>query len=213
MNVRPRSAETIRVFSDGMRNADGLFCRLSPYLLGRSNDHAKLVHLVFDADTIAHDRGRKPTLGTERQTLLWNVSARLLDPRDQLLLRFPTWPLRRDQSQYGHLIFGYLRQRFERTRALVVVLQQQSLCPDTLEYGFCEPSIVPFGQPPAALVATSKVKTKGHLWETAHHGVVHLNAATQPLIESPALLLVEEPSLGIEQQRIMRCIDLDVSSA
>ncbi len=45
---------------------------------------------------------------------------------------------------------------------------------NALEYGFRDSPIISFGEPPAALVAASKMKTEGHLWETAHHGVVHL---------------------------------------
>ena len=52
---------------------------LSPHLLSRFDQYPKLVFLVFYRDPITHDWSRKATLRTERQTLLRNVSASLVN--------------------------------------------------------------------------------------------------------------------------------------
>lgn len=70
--------------------------------------------------------------------------------------------------------------------------------------------ITSFRQPPAALITPSQVKAKGYRRVITYHGIVHLDAVTQPSVSSPTLGFVEGAGLGIQQQAIMGRIELDI---
>ena len=68
-------------------------------------------------------------------------------------------------------------------------------------------------QPTAALVAASDVKPESHIAKPVHYRVVQFDAQREPPVKTPAKVLVENARSGIEQQAIMRRVDLDVSRA
>ena len=76
-----------------------------------------------------------------------------------------------------------------------------------------DPLVAARHQPSARLVPAAQMKTEGDLGDGVHQGVVELDAAHKPLIDRPPLALVESPHLRIDEQRIVRRVELDVSAA
>jgi len=92
-----------------------------------------------------------------------------------------------------------ISQRLERAGPGVIVLQEQPLGIDAAKQFAANRFVTPFGQPPAALIATSKVETKRHVRKALHQGVIELDAKRKPLVKTPAQSFVESSSNGIEQ--------------
>ena len=59
---------------------------------------------------------------------------------------------------------------------------------------------------------TGKI-AKGDVGKRADHGVVQLDASPQPLIGAPTLPLVEASGRWVDQQRIVRRVELDIGAA
>ncbi len=67
-------------------------------------------------------------------------------------------------------------------------------------------------QPAAVLVALAQVKAEGHAGRRVDHRVVQLDAIADPALGAPAARLVEGPPLGVDQQRVVGCVQLDVGA-
>ena len=141
------------------------------------------------------------------------MARRLFDSLDQLLQRLELRPFRGDQSQHHHAIVGYLTERVKSPGSRIVVLKQQSLGANILEDGLGDEIIAAFDQPATALISPTKVKAEGYIREIRHERVVQLDTEFQPFIELPAPGLIKGAGFGIEQQGIVRRVDLDIGRA
>ena len=78
--------------------------------------------------------------------------------------------------------------------------------------------VAAFGQPATGLVPSTEVQAKGYSRRRTDHRIVELEGTVQPLLHAhraPALgrlLLVKAPSRRIDQESVMRSIDLDVGA-
>ncbi len=187
--------------------------RLTPDGFGRFHNQSQFPFLIFRRDPITDGRARKATLGAQGQPIERQETTSLSNPRRELIAGFMARGFRGDQPQDDDLIFGDFPERLERARADIIVLEQQTLDADVVEDALGDGLVSSNGQPPAALVAPSEVKPKGHLRKIADDGVVHLDALLYPAIETPSLRLVEGAGFRIDQQPIMRRIDLDIGGA
>ncbi len=142
-------------------------CRLDYY--------PELTLLVLWGDAIANDRCGEAALRAQSEAFERHKPAGFVDPRDQVLGPFPSWCLGRDQSQHHDLVVRDRLQRLKRSRALVIVLEQESLCANLLKNRLGYEIVAALGQPPAALIPPSEVKAEGHLRESADDRVVELD--------------------------------------
>lgn len=123
-------------------------------------------------DPVADDRAGESTLGTEGQSIKGHKPTRLPDTRGQLLARFPARSFGGNQPQDDNLIIRYLCQHVEGAGTGIIILKQQSLSVNIVEDAFGDGIIPARDQPPAVLIASSKVETKDHPRKVTHHGVV-----------------------------------------
>lgn len=103
-----------------------------------------------------------------------------------------------NQAEHDEFVFGYVAQRFERARPMVVVLEQESVYRQPPKERATNRFITALGEPPAALIATSEMKRKSDSGKSRDDCIVQLGAAREPSLESPTLLFVEPACLGIE---------------
>ncbi len=73
-------------------------------------------------------------------------------------------------------------QGCEGAGALIVILEKKSLRLDGAEKLLGNGLIVTFRQPPAVLVASSKVKPERDARKITYHGVLELDASSNPVL-------------------------------
>ena len=117
-----------------------------------------------------------------------------------------------DQAEHNEFVFGYVLERRERARAIIVVLEQESLYLEPLEEPAADRFVTSLGEPPAALIAASEMECESDTWKSGDDRIVQLDTTRQPLVQTPSLLFVETPRFGVEHQPVVRRIDLDVTS-
>ena len=76
-----------------------------------------------------------------------------------------------------------------------------------------EPVVAALDEPAARLVAAAEVEAEGHAGMIADHVVVELEAEVEPALRRPAAALVEVPVARVDEQRIVRRVELDVGRA
>ena len=174
--------------------------KLSPENLPPGFNHkVELPALIFHRNRIARDRRCKPALRTESQPVKRDVAARLPNTLSQVFDLFQRSSFGCDETQDYKFVIRYLFQRKKRAGTGVVELKQETL-------RFCLPKktrgnrpVIPFGQPPAALIASSDVKREGNFWKALHDGVVQINSQAEPLGEAPPLVFIKPARPWVEQ--------------
>jgi hypothetical protein len=87
-----------------------------------------------------------------------------------------------DETENHHLVVGHVPQGCEGAGALIVIFEKKSLRLDGAEKLLRNGLIVTFRQPPAVLVASSKVKPERDVRKIAYHGVLELDASSDPVL-------------------------------
>src|SRR5262245_5067314 len=98
----------------------------------------------------------------------------------------------------------------KRAGPFVIVLKHQPLSANLLKNWPGNQIVTTCYQPTAALIPAAQVKAKRHLRKPLHQRIFHFDAPTEPLVESPTLLLIERSGSGVKHRGVMRRIDLDV---
>src|SRR5262245_44690484 len=94
---------------------------------GGLGDARELGRLILDGDAIArHGRG-KAALRAQGEPFELHHRRRLRDPAAQLVDRLEPGLLRRHEAEDHHAILGHRAERLEAARALVVVLEEETL--------------------------------------------------------------------------------------
>jgi hypothetical protein len=152
-------------------------------------------------------------LWAESQPCVFDVTARFINPGAQGRGIFQSAFLGRDQPQDNESVIRNIGERNKRSGAGIIVFQEQSLRPSRAEEAVADNPIVSCGQPPAALVASSKMQRKCHTREIAHNGVFQLDSNAEPFFQTPALRLVKGSRPRIKEQPVMRRIELNILRA
>ena len=148
---------------------------LPPHPSRRLRNQLELRLLVLDRQFVADDRGGKTALGAKRKAILVHVARCLVDAAGEKFGFFEPRSLGRDKPEDNHSVIGNVGERRERTRASVVVLEQQPVRADAPEDRFRDCLVVAFDQPAALLVAAAEVEAKGDVRDVAHDRVVELD--------------------------------------
>ena len=185
---------------------------LSPNLTCSPDDECELLRLFFRRDRVAENRRSKTTLRADGELRHGKILARRPDAPAQVIRALKPAFFSGDQAEHEEFVVGYVLERRERARAIIVVFEQESLYLEPLEESAADRLVTSLGEPPAALIAASEVERESDIWKSADDRIVQLDAARQPLVQTPPLLFVETPGLRVEHQPIVRRIDLDVMS-
>ena len=170
------------------------------------------MRLFFSRDRVTENRRSKTALRAEAELRKGKILARRRDAPAQVIHALKPAGFSGDQAEHDELVFGYVLERRERARAIIVVLEQESLYLEPLEEPATDRFVTSLGEPPAALIAASEMERESDIWKPGDDRIVQLDATRQPLVQTPSLLFVEAPRLGVEHQPIVRRIDLDVTS-
>ena len=81
-----------------------------------------------------------------------------------------------DQAEHDELILRYVLERRERARAIVVVLEQESLYFEPLEKPATDRFVTSLGEPPAALIAASEMERESDIGKSRDDRIVQLDA-------------------------------------
>jgi hypothetical protein len=192
-----------------MRDEDG---PLSPNLTRSADDECELLRLFFRRDWVAENRRSKTTLRADAELRQGKILARRPDAPAQVIHALKPAFFCGDQAEHEEFVFGHVLERRECARAVIVVFEQESLYLEPLEEPATDRFVTSLGEPPAALIATSEMERESDLWKSGDDRIVQLDATRQPLVQTPPLLFVETPRLGVEHQPVMRRVDLDVTS-
>ena len=186
---------------------------LAPNLTCSFDDEGELLRLFFGRDRVAEYGRSKTALRADAELRQGKILACRRDTPAQVAHALEPAGFSGDQAEHDEFVFGYVLERRERARAIVVVLEQKPLHGEPSEEPATDRFVTSLGEPPAALIAASEMERESDIWKSADDGIVQLDAARQPLVQTPALLFVETPCLGVEHQPVVRRIDLDVTRA
>ena len=164
-------------------------------------------------DRVAGGRGREPALRAHREPLGAGPAGRVGQPGRQLGFRLDPRRLGRDQAEHDDLVVRHQAERVEAARPLVVVLEQQPVGVNPAEHRPGDRLVAARDQPPAELIAAAQVEAERGRPPGLDHRVVELDRAGQPPLGRPAARLVERPPGRVDQQRIVRRVELDVRAA
>jgi hypothetical protein len=176
------------------------------------DDECELLRLFFRRDRVAENRRSKTTLRADAELRQGKILARRPDAPAQVIHALEPAFFTSDQAEHEEFVFGYILERRERPRAIIVVFEQESLYLEALEESATDRFVTSLGEPPAALIAASEMERESDIWKSGDDRIVQLDATRQPLVQTPPLLFVEAPRLGVEHQPVVRRIDLDVTS-
>ena len=101
----------------------------------------------------------------------------------------------------------------KRARPLVVVLEQQPLRVDPREEPLGEPVVAALDEPAARLVPAAEVEAERDPVVLADDEVVELEPELEPALGRPPAARVEVAVARIEEQRVVRRVELDVGGA
>ncbi len=97
---------------------------LSPSL-ARSSDHeSELLGLFFGRDRVAENRRSETALRADAELRQGKILARRRDAPAQVIHALEPAGFSGDQTEHDEFVFGYILERRERARALIVVLEQ-----------------------------------------------------------------------------------------
>src|SRR2546426_3286422 len=159
---------------------------LSPHLTGSLNDEAKLLLLVFNGDSVAQDGAGETTLGAHGQSLERNKTCGFTDARGELLRSFQPRRFGGHQAQDYRLVLRDFPQRFKRSRAAVVVFEEQPLRADPLKQRSGDQIVSSRGQPTAVLITASEMKSGSDTCRVSDDGIVHFDSLVQPVLQTPS---------------------------
>src|SRR5207249_393259 len=182
----------------------------APNRLRGPDDDLELAALVLDRNAVSQDRRRETALRTQRQTLEGDDAARLSHAPFEALDGLHPPRLRRDEAEDHRLVLRDLPQRVERAGSLVVILEEETLGADAAEGRVRDRVVRAGGEPAASLVPPADVEAEGDARTIPDHRVVHRDAVSEPAREAPAPRLVEGPRPVVEQERVVRRVELDV---
>ena len=150
-----------------------------------------------------------PSASRSRPTTL----GRLAHPRHEPLLGLAPRRLGGHQAQHHELVVGHLAQGFEPARALVVVLEQQPVRVHAAEDRRRDVVVAAGHQPARVLVALAEMEAERDLGRRVDHRVVELDPVGQEPIHRPPARLVERAPSRVDQQRVVRRVELHVAAA
>src|SRR5436309_6012492 len=179
----------------------------------RVDDRAQLRALVVAAQGVTDDGRGEATLRGERQPVERDDLRSLPNSGDEFVDGLAPRRLRRHESEHDDLVVGNRAKRSERAGPRVVVLEQQSLCANAGEQPLREPVVPPFHEPAACLIAAAEVEAEGDARVISDDVVVELDTELEPALGRPAATFVEPAVCRIDEQRVVRCVQLDVHRA
>ena len=174
---------------------------------------SQLRALVLDRQGVAEDRRGEAALRRDRQPLERHEGRRFPNAPDELVHGLPPAALRRHEPEDDDLVLRHLGERLERARALVVVFEQDPLGLHPGEQACGDPVVAAGDEPAARLVPAAEVHPERHARMVADDEVVELEAELQPAVGGPAAGLVELPVAGVEEEGVVRRVELDVAGA
>lgn len=132
-------------------------CPLSPNLMRSPDDECELLRLFFRRDRVTENRRSKTALRAEAELRNGKMLARRPDAPAQVIHALKLAEFSGDQAEHNEFVFGYVLERRERARAIIVVLEQESLYLEPLEEPATDRFVTSLA-PPAALIAASEMK-------------------------------------------------------
>ena len=162
-----------------VRDEDG---PLSPNLARSPDDERELLRLFFRRDRVAENRRSKTALRADAELRQGKILARRRNAPAQVSHALKPAGFSGDQAEHDEFVFGYVLERRERARAIVVVLEQEPLCLEPLEEPATDRFVTSLGEPPAALIAASEMERESDTWKSSDDRIVQLDATRQPLV-------------------------------
>jgi hypothetical protein len=77
-----------------------------------------------------------------------------------------------DQAEHDKFVFGYVLERRERARAIIVVLEQESLYLQPREERTTDRFVTSLGEPTAALIAASEMERESDTTKSSDDRIV-----------------------------------------
>ena len=152
-------------------------------------------------------------MGRQREPIERDESGRSTDPVRELVDALTAWRLRRHEPEHDDLVVWHRAKRRERSGAIVVVLEQQPLRPDSGEDPLGQPVVPALDEPSAGLVPPAQMKAERDARVIADDVVVELEAELERALDRPAPALVEVSVARVGEERVVRRVELDVGRA
>lgn len=114
--------------------------------------------LFFRRDRVAGDGRSKAALRANAEPGKWKILCSSRDALAQVIEGFELAGLGAYQAEHDEFVFGDVLERLERTRAIIVVLEQEPVYFEALEELPADRLVTSLGEPPAALIAASEMK-------------------------------------------------------
>ena len=149
----------------------------------------------------------------EREPVERDIAGGFPNPLDELAHRLAARGLRRHEAEHDELPVRNRTQGCEGPRPIVVVLEQQPVSANARKDSVRKPVVPALDEPAAGLVSPAEVEAEGDVRMIADHVVVQLETQLEPPLGRPAAALVELPVPRIDQQRVLRRVQLDVRRA
>jgi hypothetical protein len=131
---------------------------LAPNLTRGFDDEGELLHLFFGRDRVAENGRSKTALRADAELRQRKIPARRRDAPAQVIHALEPAGFSRDQAEHDEFVFGYVLERRERARAIIVVFEEESLYLEPLEEPATDRFVTSLGEPPAALIAASEME-------------------------------------------------------
>ena len=90
------------------------------------------------------------------------------------------------EAQHNRLVLRHFPQRFKRSRAAVVVFEEQPLRADPLKQRSGDQIVSSRGQPTAVLITASEMKSGSDTCRVSDDGIVHFDSLVQPVLQTPS---------------------------
>jgi hypothetical protein len=155
---------------------------LPPKLPGGRANELEFPALIIENERVLNYGRGEAALRAQRELRKGKMAASLHDASAQISKRLKPAEFRADQSQNDKFMFRYVFKRVEGTRAVIIVLQQESIDVQAPEQLFTNRLVTSLGKPTAALIAASEMKPESNIGETCDHRVVELDPLAQPLV-------------------------------
>src|SRR5712671_727119 len=139
-------------------------CSMSapPYFARGLDDEAQLGDLLVPGQCVAVDGRGEAALRGKAELLERHVFGRLVDPALQIVLAFERRPLAGDEAQDHPLLPArHKAQRFEATRAGVVVFQEEAVDRELAEQCLGDVVVATLGHPGRAKIAAAHMGAHG----------------------------------------------------
>ena len=186
----------------------------APDLRGRLGDRRELGALVVDRERVAEDRRREAALGREGEALE--------RARTSLLPGCGRRARRRSLAAASSSSRARARRscRPARSASGSNPPERASSYSSRSRFAFTrpkrrlgEPVVAALDEPAARLVPAAEVEAERHAGMVSDDDVVELEAELEPALGRPAAALVEVAIAGVEEQRVVGRVELDVGGA